>query len=100
AQFDSDFVNRFLAFKEIYEDQLLKLLEDPQSEVQDDFADLYFSFISNQRLCSEMGATMLVMFETLDHPHFKNEFWMLFEAKKKIKLFIARKFKTELLDIF
>lgn len=97
---DSDMINRYMAFYQLAEKEKLRLLEDAEAEVSEEFRDLYFEMLNDADLMAELGTEILTIFQSSEDERFAHAYRDLYEVVKKIAHAVAEKYENELLDLY
>jgi aminopeptidase N len=97
---DSDPVAKYMAFYKIADSEKTAILKSPEREVSEEFVDLYFSLLSNEKLISEYGTSMAVIFESVEDEKFAHKYELLYLVKKKIQKAVASKYKKQLVAMY
>ena len=97
---DSDIIARYMAFYKLFDSEKLRLLENPDSEVKENLVDLYFELFNNEKLMEKSGSQFLAIFESVENDKYKHHYSKLYKVKKKITTTIARKYESELLELY
>jgi len=69
-------------------------------EPSDEMVDLYFSFLSDEKLMATVGGQFLAVYETVEDPKYKYKYKDLYEARKKFITSVANKYEKELEEIY
>jgi len=99
-QKDPDAVNKYMAFYALAEKEKLKLLEEPKAEVGERFRDCYFEMLNDNDLMASVSTGMLGIFESSENERFSHEYQNLYDAVKKLRIAVAKKYQEELYDIY
>ena len=100
AKMDDDVVNRYLAFKKIFDLEKTQILEGSKDAFSDRFLDFYMSILEDQEIYTEFGTLCLSNFESVDDERFKYQFDVLFKLNKKFKEAISNKFEDRIFNLF
>ncbi|MBT5346636.1 M1 family metallopeptidase [bacterium] len=100
AKMDDDVVNRYLAFKKIFDLEKTQILEGSTDAFSDRFLDFYMSILEDQEIYTEFGTLCLSNFESVDDDRYKYQFDVLFKLNKKFKEAIANKFEDRIFNLF
>lgn len=100
ARKDDDIIARFGAFYKISDKEKMKLLENAKTKPSKEFIELYFELLSDEKLTEEVGSVMLAVPESVEDKKKKHWYEELYQAKKKIRMEIATKYKKQLLEIY
>ncbi|MFA5108262.1 MAG: M1 family metallopeptidase [Candidatus Micrarchaeia archaeon] len=97
---DSDAINRYMAFCKLADIQKMRLLKTPKSEFDSRFIETFFSLLSDEKLCGQMGTALLAIPSSVEDKYKKHCYQELYELRQKLRLAIAKKYKKELLQIY
>ena len=96
---DKDIINRFMAFKQIMDNEKLALLEGKDGP-NEKAIDLYFELLSDRSLMDSVSIQILALFESVEDERFAHHYDKLHEVQKTITTAIAKKYKEQLLEIY
>ena len=96
---DSDVSARYMAFNRLAELEKMAILNGAKSP-SEEFIDLYFELLSDEKLMKSVGPAILTIFEQVDDEAFAHDYEALYQAVKKIKLAIAKKYSKELNGLY
>ena len=97
---DGDIVGRFTAFLALADQQMLRLLKDPEAEVSERFTDLCIALLGDDRLMGEAGGQFLTIFPSVEDERFRHRYRALYDARQKIYASIAARGEDALLAIY
>ena len=100
VKLDSDIINRYMAFYKISDIVKMKLLKDKNSKLDERFIDLYYSLLSDEKLCESMGTSMLVLFDSVEDEKYAHMYEDLYQLREKILKSVALKYEKELLQLY
>jgi aminopeptidase N len=100
AKKDKDIVNRYMAFYRLLDAEKTRLVKNPNVSVNEKVVDLYFSLISDRKLVDRMGSMLFTLFESVEDKRYAHRYQQLYEAKKKIQVALAKKYKKQLFDLY
>jgi aminopeptidase N len=93
---DPDVVNRFMALYRLAEQELIRLIENPDDLPSEDFVTLYHMVLTDEYLSGEVGGLHLTLFDAVDDPRYAHRYTALYCARKKIEQEIAARYSPDL----
>lgn len=97
---DTDVVNRYMAFYELFDREKTKLLKDKDAVVNEDLVDLYFKLLTNKELMEDVSSQFLAIFESVEDETYTHRYQDLYKMKNKLMKAIALKYEKELKEMY
>jgi aminopeptidase N len=86
---DPDLINRYIAFYRLADREMTRLLEDPGSDPDTRFTNLFFELISDEELMRKAGGLFLTIFDSVEDPRWSHRYRELYDARRSILHAIA-----------
>jgi aminopeptidase N len=100
AKKDKDIVNRYITFCRLADKEKVKLIQHPHESVSEAFIDIFYEMISDDMLADKVGAQILRIPESVEDERYAFLYEEIYQAKRRILLAIAQKYRKELIAIY
>ncbi len=84
ARQDDDITSRFLAFTQLCETEIIRLMEDPEAPVSAALTDLIADLFSDDALLSEAGGLFLTIFDAVGDERYAHRYADLYQARRRL----------------
>ncbi len=97
---DKDLIGRFLAWYALLDQEKMRLLREPNGEVDKSITDLYMELLCDTKLMMSAGSQFLSIFEGVEDEKYAYRYQDLFNVRKKILHTIAHRYTSKLFDLY
>lgn len=84
ARRDDDIIGRFMAFTQLCEREIIRLMEDTGTPVSHDITDLIADLFSDNALLSTTGGLFLTIFDAVGDERYAHRYTDLYQARKRL----------------
>lgn len=100
AKYDKDLIARYLAYYFLMDKEKTRLLKNSGSPVREKLTDLYFNYLSDEKLMDEVGPLIIANFEGVEDPAFAHKYEDLYQVKKKMSMAVTNKYAKEIKELY
>lgn len=100
ATMDDDIVSRFLAFTHLCEQEIIRLMEQPEAVVKSTLTDLIADIFSDGALLSEAGGLFLTIFDSVGDEQYAHHYADLYCARRRLIQTTAERHTGLIKDVY
>ena len=100
VRMDNDITSRFLAFTQLCETEIIRLMEDTGAAVSTALTDLIADLFSDEALLSEAGGLFLTIFDAVGDERYAHRYADLYQARRRLIRATAERHTALIADVY